>query len=100
MTGHPLKYTQFGKPHRATYEFASSALAKMAQSMGCETMDKVYAIGDNPSSDIKGANDFGWESILVRTGVWNGRDPSSAKFKADDIEKAVDMIFLLQGCVR
>ena len=26
-------------------------------------------IGDNPESDIKGAIEVGWKSILVRTGV-------------------------------
>lgn len=29
-------------------------------------------IGDNPKSDIKGANDAGWISILVRSGVFHG----------------------------
>lgn len=31
-------------------------------------------IGDNPLSDIKGANDYhdNWQSILVRTGVFRG----------------------------
>jgi ribonucleotide monophosphatase NagD (HAD superfamily) len=27
-------------------------------------------IGDNPHADIKGGNDNGCESILVKTGVW------------------------------
>jgi ribonucleotide monophosphatase NagD (HAD superfamily) len=27
-------------------------------------------IGDNPAGDIIGANEFGWKSILVRTGVY------------------------------
>jgi ribonucleotide monophosphatase NagD (HAD superfamily) len=32
-----------------------------------------YGIGDNPRSDIRGANAAGenWKSILVRTGVYN-----------------------------
>jgi ribonucleotide monophosphatase NagD (HAD superfamily) len=39
-------------------------------------LQKVYMIGDNPASDIKGANDFQspegteWESIFVETGVY------------------------------
>ena len=33
-------------------------------------------IGDNPKSDIRGANDIGWISILVRSGVFKGvNDP-------------------------
>ena len=35
-----------------------------------------YGIGDNPKSDIRGANNAGdhWKSILVRTGVFRGKD--------------------------
>lgn len=39
-------------------------------------------IGDNPKSDIRGANQKGWTSILVRSGIFNGqnndeKDPAS-----------------------
>ena len=36
-------------------------------------------IGDNPDSDIDGANRRGdsWVSILVRTGVFNGKDKAN-----------------------
>ncbi|OAQ89640.1 HAD-superfamily hydrolase, subfamily IIA, CECR5 [Purpureocillium lilacinum] len=44
---------------------------------------RVYMIGDNPESDIRGANGFApadgteWKSILVKTGVWRaGTEPS------------------------
>ena len=41
-------------------------------------------IGDNPKSDIAGANGNGWVSILVRTGVF---DPKAATSKdGNDIE--------------
>ena len=35
-------------------------------------------IGDNPSSDIAGAINAGWKSILVKTGVFQGpeNDPT------------------------
>lgn len=33
---------------------------------------KVYMVGDNPTTDIAGANRHGWESILVTTGVFKG----------------------------
>ncbi|UKZ82449.1 hypothetical protein TrVFT333_010238 [Trichoderma virens FT-333] len=39
-------------------------------------LKRVYMIGDNPESDIRGANEFApadgteWISILVKTGVW------------------------------
>lgn len=35
---------------------------------------KIYMVGDNPESDIKGANDNGWESVLLRTGVYKDDD--------------------------
>jgi hypothetical protein len=34
----------------------------------------MLQVGDNPFSDIQGANDFGINSILVRTGVFRGKD--------------------------
>jgi HAD superfamily hydrolase (TIGR01456 family) len=36
--------------------------------------EKVYMVGDNPQSDIKGGNDYGWETILVKTGVYKNGD--------------------------
>ena len=30
------------------------------------TISKIYMIGDNPAGDVKGANQQGWESILLR----------------------------------
>lgn len=38
--------------------------------------NKVYAVGDNPAADIKGANGYGWNSILVKTGVFRGKGNS------------------------
>mgnify|MGYP001810488378 CR=1 FL=1 len=36
----------------------------------------IKRIGDNPKSDIRGANNIGWISILVRSGVFKGvNDP-------------------------
>ena len=38
----------------------------------------IYMIGDNPSSDILGANRYGWNSCLVKTGVFQGtQDPDT-----------------------
>jgi ribonucleotide monophosphatase NagD (HAD superfamily) len=38
-----------------------------AQRQGFE-ISEYYMVGDNPSGDVKGANDMGWTSILVKTG--------------------------------
>lgn len=35
---------------------------------------KIYMVGDNPESDICGANASGWESVLLRTGVYKDDD--------------------------
>lgn len=45
-------------------------------------------IGDNPASDIRGANEKGWESILVRSGVFRGEDNDKidkGKYVVDDM---------------
>lgn len=34
----------------------------------------VYMVGDNPASDITGAQNYGWKSCLVRTGVFHDGD--------------------------
>ncbi len=52
-------------------------------------------IGDNPNVDIKGANDSGLISILVRTGVFSGKDNHEkypAKYVVDDVGEAVKLI--------
>ncbi len=35
---------------------------------------KIVVVGDNQQTDILGAYNFGWESVLVTTGV--SKDPS------------------------
>jgi ribonucleotide monophosphatase NagD (HAD superfamily) len=39
----------------------------------------IYAVGDNPAADIRGANQAGepWVSVLVRTGVFQGAGVNS-----------------------
>ncbi|TID15450.1 hypothetical protein CANINC_004416 [Pichia inconspicua] len=39
-----------------------------------QLIEKVYMVGDNPESDIRGGNDYGWETILVKTGVYKDGD--------------------------
>ncbi|KAM5348853.1 hypothetical protein ACJ41O_008676 [Fusarium nematophilum] len=86
--GVQLQYDALGKPSTHTYRYAHDRLLQyyhdMACSRGgkphditeCHPLRRVYMIGDNPESDIRGANDFSaddgteWVPILVRTGVW------------------------------
>lgn len=65
VTGHDLEHTVIGKPKRLTYEYANKLLPGV---------DTVFMVGDNQYSDIRGANNFGWESVLVETGVYRPRD--------------------------
>lgn len=83
----------FGKPERATYKFAERTLAHQAQSLvGRGVLTSTYMVGDNPASDISGAARYGWNSVLVRTGVWNdeqGQPSPAPTLVVDDVEQAV-----------
>lgn len=104
--GRPLQYVEFGKPFKSTYQFAKQYLRtyhgrchtahdgnKHEEEHECRT---IYAIGDNPHSDICGANASGDEffSILVRTGVFKGENSEEhpAKFVCDSIAEAFAFI--------
>nr|POE49743.1 putative cdp-alcohol phosphatidyltransferase class-i family protein c22a12.08c [Quercus suber] len=82
--------TQIGKPHQPTYEFAENRLRQHRKhvSRGItglnDPLRRVYMVGDNPESDIRGANSYRsphgsrWESILVKTGVYqDGTAPTA-----------------------
>ena len=69
--------TYFGKPHLNVYKRAHSFLN--------EAVKDVIAIGDSFATDIKGANNNGIDSIIVRTGVHGEKfdvDALSATYKA------------------
>ncbi|KAI8680001.1 hypothetical protein NCS57_00279800 [Fusarium keratoplasticum] len=87
--GKELEYNALGKPSNYTYKYAHDRLLQYYHDMSCNRgkspshditkchpLRRVYMIGDNPESDIRGANDFNaedgteWVPILVRTGVW------------------------------
>lgn len=88
MTGHALESTVIGKPYHLTYAYADKILTELA---GGQLPAKIFMVGDNPASDIAGAVDYGWESILVRTGVYNdGTEPSAIPTSIqDDVTAAV-----------
>jgi ribonucleotide monophosphatase NagD (HAD superfamily) len=94
--GHELQRTVFGKPETSSYIFVEKELDKMAQAQGVE-IEKIFAIGDNPKSDVQGANNRGerWVSVLVRTGYWTGIDNDHefpAKIVADNVGIALNKI--------
>lgn len=97
-----LKVNFFGKPFKIQYEYAERLLDQQAARLGQSPPATYFGIGDNPLSDIKGANEAGskWKSILVRTGIFNSNLENDvdnpADFVVEDVEKAVDLILQLE----
>uniref|UniRef100_T1IVC9 Haloacid dehalogenase-like hydrolase domain-containing 5 n=1 Tax=Strigamia maritima TaxID=126957 RepID=T1IVC9_STRMM len=58
ITGKELIYTALiGKPSEVTYRYAEYIVAALAKSQGINhRIQRLYAIGDNPDTDIYGAN--------------------------------------------
>lgn len=75
ITGNTLTYEKlFGKPSHHTYEFC---LKKLRELYPNQEISTIIGIGDNPQSDIAGANNIKskdnkhkWLSVLVETGVY------------------------------
>ncbi|KAK7530337.1 HAD-like domain-containing protein [Phyllosticta citribraziliensis] len=74
LTGVDLERVVYGKPELATYKYADEVMASwMEQLHGEEKLPQnIYMVGDNPASDIIGGNMYGWNTCLVRTGVFQG----------------------------
>jgi ribonucleotide monophosphatase NagD (HAD superfamily) len=80
--GVQLQKIVMGKPYQATYEFAEKRLVSHRRQLFTNfpgrlgQLRRVYMVGDNPASDIAGANNYkspygtDWASILVETGVF------------------------------
>ncbi|KAL4919144.1 HAD-like domain-containing protein [Aspergillus aurantiobrunneus] len=75
LTGLDLERLVYGKPERATYICADEVIKSwMEEIHGERRLPKnIYMIGDNPQSDIIGGNLYGWNTCLVRTGVFRGQ---------------------------
>ena len=76
LTGEDMERVIYGKPERATYTYADEVLRSWMQQIHNENTlpQNIYMIGDNPMSDIIGGNMYGWNTCLVRTGVFQGGD--------------------------
>lgn len=76
LTGVDLERVVYGKPELATYKYADEVMASwMDELHGEERLpENIYMVGDNPASDIIGGNMYGWNTCLVRTGVFQGGD--------------------------
>lgn len=94
--GAKLQSTIIGKPYKFTYSYAEQALMDWrSKRFGIsEPLQRVFMVGDNPASDILGANNYGWHSILVRTGVFRDEDlpeiVSKPKTIVDNVKDAVE----------
>lgn len=114
VTGGPrdglgLRKHVIGKPTQSTFAFAESRLrehrAFLHGNDEAGKLDNVYMVGDNPESDIRGANEYGspwgsqWHSILVRSGVYNGRQRPTyePKIIVEDVWDAVRYAFRSEG---
>ncbi|TNN59785.1 Cat eye syndrome critical region protein 5 [Liparis tanakae] len=85
VTGYDLKYEALiGKPSVVTYNYAELLVSQQAERLGWNTpVKRLYAIGDNPMSDIYGANLYNnylqasqRTTAQVQTGSGGG-DPSA-----------------------
>lgn len=74
LTGVELERVVYGKPELATYKYADEVISSWMETIhNDEKLPKnIYMIGDNPASDIIGGNMYGWNTCLVRTGVFQG----------------------------
>eukprot|EP01080_Neovahlkampfia_damariscottae_P009686 gene9686-1892_t len=74
VTNHELRINQFGKPEKISYDFAHKLLHDLAMEEYGTDISEIYAIGDNPKADIRGAVNAGgkFQSVLVRSGVFKG----------------------------
>ncbi|KAI1638080.1 Haloacid dehalogenase-like hydrolase-domain-containing protein [Biscogniauxia mediterranea] len=114
----PPRCKVIGKPSRETYRYADNVLllsSSTSSSGAGNRSTTVYMVGDNPESDIRGANEFKnylppgggggrgaaeWRSVLVRTGVWRPeRGPPKYEPDAivDDVRAAVEWALEREG---
>ncbi|KAL4463558.1 hypothetical protein ABPG72_018813 [Tetrahymena utriculariae] len=103
-----LKINQYGKPSPLTYQYAEMHCRNLIQEYNKKSPGKkyeisnFYMIGDNPSSDIQGAINAGWTSILVRTGVFKFGENSEqfpAKHVCQNVKEAIQLIFELENLI-
>ncbi|KAF3058111.1 putative CDP-alcohol phosphatidyltransferase class-I family protein C22A12.08c [Daldinia childiae] len=96
-----LLYSIIGKPTEPTYVYAEKVLQEYGKKLHPSLeIGTVYMIGDNPRSDIAGANDFEsrcgykWKSVLVETGIYvPGSVPAyQPDHTAKDVKEAVQWV--------
>jgi hypothetical protein len=68
------------------------------------SLTEVFMIGDNPKSDIEGANNFqsaqnvNWNSVLVGTGIWKlGQPDEFPQWYSPNVKDAVNGVLMRKG---
>ena len=97
-----IELIKYGKPSKRTFDFAKKFMNSNFNSF---PISNFYMIGDNPSTDIKGGNMVGMETILVRTGLFNDglRDfffkdeLQRPKYIVENFTEAVKLIAEIEG---
>eukprot|EP00825_Cyclidium_porcatum_P052207 TRINITY_DN9818_c0_g1_i3.p1 TRINITY_DN9818_c0_g1~~TRINITY_DN9818_c0_g1_i3.p1 ORF type:complete len:159 (+),score=51.96 TRINITY_DN9818_c0_g1_i3:95-571(+) len=93
-----LQINRYGKPYDAAFQY----MKKKAQELTNLEISNYYLIGDNPQSDILGANNNGFDSILVKTGVYQSDQNCSeipGKYFVEDITAAVNLILKIEQII-
>lgn len=90
-------HTHIGKPHAPNYICAEQSLRTQLERLGFDQTQpphRIYAVGDNPSSDVRGANQRGgpWRSVLVRTGNFSPTDSLNGLPETDQPSVIVDNV--------
>ncbi|KAH0543062.1 hypothetical protein FGG08_002575 [Glutinoglossum americanum] len=114
-----LQKTIIGKPSRETYVFAETQLRNHRETLAIsnylnshssadtekDNLQRIYMVGDNPESDIRGANEYRspwgseWLSVLVRSGVYCGAEETTWKPRVvvNDVRDAVKWALEREG---
>lgn len=64
-----MEQTFYGKPEKTSFEYVEKLIDEQH-----ENVERIYMIGDNPLTDIQGANGAGgrWKSLLTLSGMHVG----------------------------
>ena len=90
--GRNIRYVEYGKPSKVLFDYARKQILRNNPQ---RKIGRFYMIGDNPEVDILGANRSGFHSILVKTGIFTGKNNSQrfpAQTVCEDIGEAVEFI--------
>ena len=103
--GYELEIEMIGKPYSFIFDFVENQLKEKALESKIE-ISQFYMIGDNPQTDIAGANNKGWTSILVKTGIFDPEAPTStdgndsthqADYVVKDFNEAINLVYSLES---